>query len=837
MKRLVLLALAVIALARFALPSVPTVESARQEWKLYFPIIQNQSAQRQLMGKWSIVIPEAATNLVTNPSIETDTTGYTAVGGSVARGTTYQRRGVASLTVTPTAGVNDGAYYAITLVAGTAYAFSVDVMGVDGVPYRIYVYDVTASAILGTPTTFTGDGKWHRQTVLVTTGANTSHRLYVVKNSSASTGAFYADGFQAEAAAYATTYVDGDEDGCKWNGTSHASTSTRNAQSRAGGREYDFSTLGVDVLSFTGSGMPPLANLAQERALLPGMIYRDTKIRERVLTLVFLARGSSLANLHLLRKTLINAIKPDLVYPKQPFWLRYTGAGATVEIPVVYDSGLSQGDWEGFNETMAVRFIAYDEPLWREEGERATSHTVYQSLTVNYIAGKVDGVWSNLANGTDGTLYALTIGHDGAIYAAGSFTTAGGVTVNKIAKWNGSAWSSLSTGMNDDVLALAVGADGSIYAGGVFTTAGGTTVNRVAKWDGSAWSALSTGMNGTVYALAVGLDGSIYAGGAFTTAGGTAVNYIAKWNGSAWSALGTGMDTYVSALAVGLDGSLYAGGVFTTAGGVTVNRIAKWNGSAWSALSTGMNGNVYALAIGLDGSLYAGGAFTTAGGTTVNYIAKWNGSAWTALGSGVGSDVVALAVSDSGLYVGGTFTTAGGLTISDRVAKWNGSTWSPLDIDLPGSPIVQTITTKKNNFYLGFSTSGTALVSYGNTVSTINPSTATAYPIIKITRSGGTGATLQSIKNETTGKQIVFNSPIADGDTITIDLRPGYKTVTSKTFGNWLYKVLSVSDLATFGLAPGSNLISFYVVPSGSPTVTATMRWRVMYWSADGGAE
>jgi hypothetical protein len=35
-----------------------------------------------------ILQPEEITNLVTNPSIETNTTGYTAVGGSVAQSAT-----------------------------------------------------------------------------------------------------------------------------------------------------------------------------------------------------------------------------------------------------------------------------------------------------------------------------------------------------------------------------------------------------------------------------------------------------------------------------------------------------------------------------------------------------------------------------------------------------------------------------------------------------------------------------------------------------------------------------------------------------------------------------
>ena len=86
-----------------------------------------------MAGFWSIIVPEVTTNLVTNPSIEIDTTGFTAVGGSIARDTGQQKREVASLKITPTSGVNDGAYYGtITLTTAKPYTFSVDIKGTDG---------------------------------------------------------------------------------------------------------------------------------------------------------------------------------------------------------------------------------------------------------------------------------------------------------------------------------------------------------------------------------------------------------------------------------------------------------------------------------------------------------------------------------------------------------------------------------------------------------------------------------------------------------------------------------------------------------------------------------
>jgi len=317
----------------------------------------------------------------------------------------------------------------------------------------------------------------------------------------------------------------------------------------------------------------------------------------------------------------------------------------------------------------------------------------------------------------DGWAYASAVYDDGtgpALYVGGWFTNAGGVLVNNIAKWDGSSWSGLTgpsgTGVGALVRSVAVYDDGSgpaLYAGGSFASAGGVTVNHIARWDGSAWTGLSgpsdTGTNGGVYALAVYDDGSgpaLFAGGAFWAAGGLGGVYrIARWDGSAWSKLtgpsGTGADDFVSTLAVYDDGSgpaLYVGGYFTSAGGRTVNRVAKWDGSAWFRLESpsgvGTSDWVCTLAVYDDGSgsaLYVGGYFATAGGVTVNHIARWNGSTWSAIGgpSGTGTNraVLTLAVYDDGsgpaLYAGGDFATAGGV-IANHVARWDGSAWSGL---------------------------------------------------------------------------------------------------------------------------------------------------------------
>lgn len=294
-----------------------------------------------------------------------------------------------------------------------------------------------------------------------------------------------------------------------------------------------------------------------------------------------------------------------------------------------------------------------------------------------------------------------------ALYVGGFLRAAGCVSANGVARWDGSEWSALGSGVEGAdaaVFALAVFDDGSgpaLYAAGSFSTAGGQPASNIARWDGSAWSPLGSGTNSTVSALTVFDDGSgpaLYAGGWFVDAGGQTVNQIARWNGSEWSPLGSGLggaDPAVLALTVFDDGTgpaLFAAGWFTTAGGQAVSHIARWNGSEWSPLGPGLDGGVYALAVMDDGAgpaLYAGGWFDEAGGQPASRIARWDGSAWSALGSGLtGGDfpeVVALQVFDDGqgpaLYASGRFLTAGGLW-SPHLARWDGTAWSSQDFVL-----------------------------------------------------------------------------------------------------------------------------------------------------------
>jgi uncharacterized protein (TIGR03790 family) len=293
------------------------------------------------------------------------------------------------------------------------------------------------------------------------------------------------------------------------------------------------------------------------------------------------------------------------------------------------------------------------------------------------IAGWSEPSWFEMGSGMNNTVRALATDRMGVVYAAGDFTSAGGVGALRFARWNGLAWSGFGS-LNNSAYAAVLSEAGEVYVGGQFTSVGLLTANRMAKWDGQSWTNLGSGLSNWVYGVEATDDGALYAAGTFTQADGLSANRVAKWNGQAWAALGNGLSGAAYCLAADGEGNVYAGGAFTSAGSASAARAAKWDGQSWTNLGGGLNGTVYALALDRDGNLYAGGAFTTADGAPAGRIAKWDGQSWTNLGEGLNSNVLALATDGDGtLYAGGVFTTAGGLP-ANRIAKWDGQAWTNL---------------------------------------------------------------------------------------------------------------------------------------------------------------
>lgn len=848
-----------IVFTLFILLSVPT---QAQGTLIYLPLIL-KSQEYNMENGWSFIQPVESTNYVLNPSAEA-ASNYTSLAGStITRSSTYQKYGRYSYRV-QTGANGQGLSLTLSTLTNSVHYVTARIRG--RLPNNLRFIIGTG---LKTPVLIEKiDDDWNLYGVQFNaTETNGRTELRIIQQGNG-IGDFYVDGIQVEPLPYWTTYIDGTQEGCAWNGVEHASTSTRSGLSLAGGQVKDFyGDYGFLVEKVVGAGSPPQSVNIDDYAILPGGELNSIKIQPRDMSIVGKFIADNELELHDKQQALHLALSSENYPGNQSFKLRFNGARVQKEIKVNYKGGLEgdlnafycdrvvsgDSDWETLYkwiEKASIQLQAPD-PYWYETGESAANLDTNDSATFRYVAGRLKstGQWSVLgppnAAGTYTNVQAIAE-DDTYVYFGGDFLNFDNIAnADYIVRYNKQTgvYSALGTGMNDAVWDLAIAPDGSLYAVGAFTTAGGGAANRIAKWNGTSWSALGVGLNGVARTVVIGLDGTLYTGGDFTTAGGGAASKIAKWNGIGWSTLGTGADDFVSSLVIGLDGSLYAGGDFTTAGGVIVNNVAKWNGTVWSALGSGTDSMVTPLAIGPDGALYAGGTFTTAGGVSANYIAKWNGTAWSALGSGLsGGFVRSLMVGQDGvLYVGGSFTTAGGVTLSDRIAKWNGFAWSHLDIDLPGaasvvgilaSKYVNPVVPQKYDLYLGFDTTGTGY--FAGKVAITNEGNALAFPQVIFKRTGGTAITVETLKNETTGKELLFDYGLLDGEKLTIDLTPTKKSIVSNYFGSRLDAVLANSDFNTWTLIPGSNSVTsfcadnFALYPS---SLDSFLLWKDRYKS------
>src|SRR5207247_3409512 len=110
---------------------------------------------------FSIIVPVERTNLITCSSFETNTTNWTAIGGSIARSTTWQYHGVYSLAITPTAATTDGARFdTVSLTSGTTYAYSTKFKGEAGKQYKICIESTGGAELTSRTFTATGRPQW-----------------------------------------------------------------------------------------------------------------------------------------------------------------------------------------------------------------------------------------------------------------------------------------------------------------------------------------------------------------------------------------------------------------------------------------------------------------------------------------------------------------------------------------------------------------------------------------------------------------------------------------------------------------------------------------------------
>lgn len=173
-------------------------------------------------------------NLVTNPSFETNTTGWSSLGGStIARITTDSRFGSASVRTTyASAASNQGITTTFACTTGQSYTFSAYLKNTAGITRQMYTQIgwPGGGSFSTSPITNVAAGSWVRITATGTAPSTGTANLYVVTGTTgqaASGQTALVDGLLLEQSASLGEYFDGSFEGF-WTGTAHASIS-RNA--------------------------------------------------------------------------------------------------------------------------------------------------------------------------------------------------------------------------------------------------------------------------------------------------------------------------------------------------------------------------------------------------------------------------------------------------------------------------------------------------------------------------------------------------------------------------------------------------------------------------------
>lgn len=781
------------------------------------------------------------TNLCTNPSFESGTTGWTTGGtNTIATSVTEQRRGVYSCKCTYTD--NDLlASYAITLT-DTDHVASMDVYipsDYEGTELTLTWTGFTSATIVAGKPDMTIRDKWQRVHCHINPDSGDlagTLRLSETGTNGDATEFIYIDGVLIEARASETTYFDGDTDEyCYWSGQQNASTSIRRADSRNGGTLVDLEAY-MHISSFIGFGMNPIA-IAKTATAGGRSLYQRTNKLDREMIIIGEIIGNNYDDLQTNRKALLDLFKPDLVNGEQEVTIRYmatTSAGKQaseiVDVRCRMKSDGLIGHWsKPTQEPITLMFEAYDDLM--RDGNDAVSLDYNDTLAdADYIVKRSpDGMWSAMAGMTQLVRAIAQHPITKEIYIGGSGANIGGdADADYIAKWNGTAWEAVVAGCNSSVYDLEFDAAGNLYICGGFTDWGDANGDYIVKWDGSSLSSLGTGLNQSCFTLALDSSGNLYAGGQFTLAGGVAnTANIAKWDGSVWTPLSTGLGNSVTDIVIDKNDNLYIVGLFTNAGDANGNYIVKWTGTAWESLGTGANALLNSAGLDDAGNLYVGGDATTLGGVTVGYCGRWNGQKWETLGSGVNNKVRRIFIKNNKIYLSGSFTTAGDVSLLDKIAVYTGNgVYQPLDINLPGvASVYDLLFDNLDNFYVGYNTSGDAETTGDDIVTNAGTTTRPKFTIT------GPGL-LRQIVNTTNNKGVYFNDfTLQSGEIVTLDFEA--QEFTSNFRGNILSYILEGISTLDFTLEPGSNRIATFIVGTTDSNTTALMEWKVRYWSLD----
>ena len=417
---------------------------------------------------WSITTPlgRNATNLLYNPSFETDTDGWGVVdpGDAVTLSTATAVHGSRSALVTTTAGPyslvygkNQGfvsPHPLLTVPIGQQVSACVWVKANRGDEIQLQLFH--ESAFPGTNLTITNPtakiaatGDWQQ--------ICTSFKAVYRSGPVITTIDLAMDVFNQNGSAANQMFVDhaivavgstvqpfnGDTAGATWNGTPHRSFSTLNRFARGYGAKTNLTDLCFDVIGDEGHGMPPIENLTTSFATGDGARFQRTKRLPRVISIIGVMQGcNDPTELHECRQKLIDALgykfegqcNQELILTYQMIDDCCNEISSALEIPVLYQGGLEFTRNSLFSERIVLQFVANQNVYFRAIHDSSAALATngagvtvandgnaptYPTITMR--AGAAALTINRIVNDTNQTAMALGVPTVGYTIPAGSY--------------------------------------------------------------------------------------------------------------------------------------------------------------------------------------------------------------------------------------------------------------------------------------------------------------------------------------------------------------------------------------------------------------------------------
>ncbi len=199
--------------------------------------------------------------------------------------------------------------------------------------------------------------------------------------------------------------------------------------------------------------------------------------------------------------------------------------------------------------------------------------------------GATGAVDTAFAPALNGAVDAIVVQPDGKILVGGTFTSAGGAARSRIARLlatgaNDSTFDP-GAGANDEVVALRLQANGAIIAAGDFTSFAGQARSRLVRVlaTGALDSTFSPAASADKTVISLGLEasGNVVLGGAFTQVNGVARNRLARLlvDGALDPSFdpGDGANNDVRSVLPRADGTIFLGGLFDQYQGAPANAV------------------------------------------------------------------------------------------------------------------------------------------------------------------------------------------------------------------------------------------------------------------------